>query len=284
MRKPLIAAMAFAAVAVFAMPGVAAASPFNINALPNAQISPSEQPAASFGDAGLFVETSTVLVGGGTATTPTKEPIPTKQVNLHFDRNIGFEPGTVPACTTPLGSLSTQNAFAACSASHVGSGYATLCAASGGPGTNCNVGGDPSAPGVINAVLSVFNGPVNGNGNPTVLFHARVDHTPLGPVTQMLTGEIKKSNQGGASSFKKGKQIEVPVPLLPAPPPDPTAGAVAITDFAVNVNNDNYVKAKCNDDMIWQYRAIFQAYNQPPPAPQENDDTVNATQNCTNPV
>ena len=77
------------------------------------------------------------------------------------------------------------------------------------------------------------------------------DRTVVGPWTVVLEGTIRNSGLGG--EFEGGKRLTVPVPLIPPALP----GAAAITDFAVNINNDGFIKARCNGDQIWNYRARF---------------------------
>lgn len=268
MRKYFIAAMAVAALAAFAVPGTAFAVSANVSTL-DAKFNPTN-PGATRHKGGLLVETTTLHASGGsgTPTLPAKEPVPTTQVDLDFDHAITFSTNAVARCTGSL-TGTTQSGMANCVDSLIGGGYATLCAASGGPGTACDLGGSPSsvppAPGVLNAQVTAYNGPKNGGTrgtSPTVLLQSVADHTPLGPTTVVLTGSLVRSPLGGEFA----KRLTVPVPTI-------GGGAAAITDFTVGVNNGNFVRGKC-DNGTWNFRATFSYLAGGP-------DVDNHNQSCT---
>lgn len=273
MRKYFIAAMAVAALAAFSIPGTAFAVSPNVSSL-DANLRP-DNPGGTGTKSGLFIETSTLLAGAGagTPTLPAKEPVPTRRATLDFDHAIVFGTNTVTRCTGSL-SGTTQQGMKNCGDSYVGGGYATLCVSSTGPGGNCDTGGYPAptappAPGVVNAQIAAYNGPKDGgtsNNQPTILLQSVSDHTPLGPTTVVLTGSLFNSPAGG--DFAGGKRLDVPIPLI-------GGGAGAITDFAVNVNNGNYIKATC-DDGTWSYQANL-IYQSPP----GGSDLVTDSQACT---
>jgi hypothetical protein len=235
MRKYLTAVMAVALVACVANVGTAfAAAPDKTTF--DGEINASN-PGATFTNSGLFAEATTLLnADPGTPTNPTVEPVPGALADVSFDHNIRFAPTSVPVCNNAL-SGTTQAGMKACGNSYVGGGYATLCAASGGPGTACDLG-------VLNAQVSAYNGPPNPQ--PTILMQGVSDHTPIGPLTVVLTGTLKPASLGG--EFAGGKHLVVPIPLL-------ASGAAALTDFSVNINNGKYVQAKCDGDNAWQYSA-----------------------------
>lgn len=263
MRKYLIAAMAVLAVAAFANVGTAFGASANTAGL-DAKFNP-DNPGATLTKGGLFIET-TVLHDTdttGTPTSPTKEPVPTTNVDLDFDHNITISAGSVPTCGAAL-TGTTQQGMKACGDAYIGGGYATVCGATAGAGgtygTACDLG-------VLNAQIAAYNGPKNGNNQPTIRLQAVSDHTPVGPLTVNLVGAVKNSPLGG--EFAGGKRITVPVPLIPAAAP----GAAAITDFSVNINNNIYLKAQCDGDNTWDYsaRSAFVA----------GADVVTAAQPCT---
>jgi len=235
MRKYLTAVMAVVAVACVANVGVAfAAAPDKTTF--DGEINASN-PGATFTNSGLFAEATTLLnADPGTPTNPTVEPVPGALVDVSFDHNIRFAPTSVPVCNGNLAN-STQLGMKACGNAYVGGGYATLCAASAGPGTACDLG-------ILNAQVAAYNGPPNPQ--PTIVMQGVSDHTPIGPLTVVLTGTLKPASLGG--EFAGGKHLVVPIPLL-------ASGAAAITDFSVNVNNGKYIQAKCDGDNAWQYSA-----------------------------
>ena len=260
MRKYLIVAAAVAATAAFANVGVAMAAPPNVSTI-DAKFNP-DNPGATATKGGLFVEATTLhrSASPGTPTNPLKEPVPTTNVDVSFDNDIVFTPGAVPICNNAL-TGTTQAGMQACGDAYVGGGYATICAALGGPGTACDLG-------VVNAQVSAYHGP--NNPQPTVLMQGVADHTSVGPLTVVLTGTLRSSNQPG--EFAGGKRLDVPVPLIPPAAP----GAAAITDFAVNVNNGAFVKASCTGDGDLDYTARFEYAAGSPPSMRAND-----SQPCT---
>jgi hypothetical protein len=262
MRKYLIAVMALAAVAVFASVGTAFGASPNTAGL-DADFN-ADNPGATLTPGGLFVETTTLhdTDTTGTPTSPTKEPVPTTKVDLDFDHNLKINPNSVPTCGNAL-TGTTQAGMKACGDSYVGGGYATVCGATAGAGgtygTACDLG-------VLNAQVAAYAGPKVSN-QFTLKLQAVADHTPLGPLTVVLEGTLKKSPLGG--EFQDGRRLTVPVPLLPAAAP----GAAAITDFSVNIRNGNYLKGMCDGDNTWDYSARF-AY-------VTGADTVTDSQPCT---
>ena len=235
MRKYLVAVAALSAVVALGLTATAFGASPNTSA-ETAKFNP-DNPGGTVTKGGMFVETSTLLTGDpGTPTTPTVEPVPTTNVVLHFDKTIKFNLNAVPSCGDAL-SGSTQDGMKACSASYVGGGYATICGATGGPGTTCDLG-------VLNAQIAAYK----GVDSSQLLIQGRSDHTPVGPFTTVLTGTLSYSPLGG--QFDGGKRIVVPVSLL-------FAGGAAITDLAVTVNNASIVKASCSGDMDWDYKANF---------------------------
>lgn len=201
-----------------------------------------DNPGATYTKGGLFVETNQMYAGDPNApdgTNPTLKPERTDEVRISFDKNMKFNVGQVPTCSDPL-TGSAQDGMKACGDSYIGGGYATLCVASGAAGTACNLG-------VVNAVVSAYNGPVVG-GFPTIKLQARADHTIAGPVTSVLTGTLEPALP---VSNPYDKMLRVAIP--PA-----GGGAASITQFALNVNNGSFVQAKCtNPDNDWDFRGYF---------------------------
>ena len=131
------------------------------------------------------------------------------------------------------------------------------------PGTACDLG-------VLNAQVAAYNGPRNANNQPTIRLQGASDHTPVGPLTVAARpGRCGTRPLGG--EFAGGKRLVRTVPLIPPAAP----GLAAITDFAVNVNNNVFVKAKCDGDQVWNFRARYEY------APAAGFDTVNDGQPCT---
>ncbi len=260
MRKYLIVVTAVAALAAFVNVGIAMAASPN-NSTIDLQFNP-DNPGATATKGGLFAEITTLNKTDttGTPTSPTKEPVPTTEVDLSFDNNFVFTPATVPVCNNAL-TGTTQAGMKACGDAYVGGGYATICGSLAGPGGDCDLG-------VLNATVSAYHGP--NNPQATILFQGRSDHTPVGPLTVVLEGTLRGSNLPG--EFAGGKRLVVPVPLIPPVSP----GAAAITDFAVNVNNHAFVKASCDGDNTLNYSAKITYATGAPPR-----DTVTDAQPCT---
>ena len=243
----LVAASALAvAVAALMTAGVALGASSKTYSL-DAKVNPPTASATVLGPHALFVETSSLAAGDpGTPTSPTLFPVPTTHVNLDLDHNVSISPGAVTTTSNAL-TGTTQAGMKAAGDSYVGGGYATICASAAGPGSACGAGLG-GAPGVINAQVSAYNGPANGNpgGNkPTLLLQGVADHTVAGPLTTVLTGTLL--NSPGVNEF--GKRLSVDVPSL-------AGGLGAITDFSVNVNNGKFLRAQCNGDQVWNFQAI----------------------------
>ena len=202
MRKYLLVVSALAAAMAVAAPVAFGASP-NVSSI-DGKFNPAN-PGATLKAGGLFVETTSLhATDAGTPTSPTKEPVPTTHVDVSFDHNIAFAPGTVPVCNDPL-TGTAQAGMKACGNAYVGGGYGTLCASSTGPGgaSGCDLG-------VLNATVAAYHGP--NNPQPTIVLQGVADHTPLGPLTVVLAGTLRAANQTG--EFAGGKRLDVPVPLL----------------------------------------------------------------------
>jgi hypothetical protein len=133
---------------------------------------------------------------------------PANRTVLDFDNDYAFTSGTIPACTTNLVPLSTDQAKAACPKSIVGQGSSVIRTLAGDNGPT------------LNAVVTAFVGAKEG-GNDVLLLHA--DPGPTVTSKPVLKGVLGNSPLGG--DF--GKRLDVTVPI--------TTGT-AITHFDTTIN------------------------------------------------
>ena len=254
-KKYLIAAMAIMALSALVAAGTAGArGPGNNLSGLDVEFNPETVSASQPSKGGLFIETTTTdSTDAGTPTSPGVQPDGVDDVQIDFDDSITITRSTVPECSVSLIGLTTQAAMKACGQAHLGGGSATLCA--GGGGGPCSYATNNT----FQAVVTAFRGP-----GTTILLHGRNDEASN---TTILTADVKNSPPGLPEDY--GKRVDVPVgPIL--------GGAASITDFTVNINNGNFIRATCDDgDTTWHYRAFFD-YTAP-----EANDTVTDTQTCT---
>ena len=131
----------------------------------SAAVSPDTQSASSFGEASLAFSEDTTYSG----------PLPPKEVVIHFDDDIAFDPSGLATCDlSSIQGMSTADAIAACPDAQVGSGTAT---ATTGAST-------------IPFVVTAFNAAPSA-GNPQILF--AVD----GAVRLTLVGNLTSSLHAG---------------------------------------------------------------------------------------
>jgi hypothetical protein len=177
-----------------------------------------------------------------------------KRVQLFFDNDFKFNPGSVPVCNKNLGTLNMKQAIAACGNALVGTGTAQ--------GTN-------SANGTIPGCVLDFNGPKNGAGQPTIKLYSRFPMTDCsspstntgGLTNVILTGTLKPANKTGF-----GKMLDVPnIDTAPLP----------LKDFNTTVKKGSYVQGRCSASPL-RIQGIF-TYS----GSGQAADTVNATQACT---
>jgi hypothetical protein len=177
-----------------------------------------------------------------------------KRVQLYFDNDFKFNPGSVPVCNKNLGTLNEKQAIAACGKALVGKGTAQ--------GTN-------TTNGTIKGCVLAFNGKKNGAGQPTLILHSRFPMSSCaspstntsGLTNVILTGTLKPANKPGF-----GKMLDVPnIDTAPLP----------LKDFTTTVKKGSYVQARCSGSP-WHVQAKF-TYS----GTGQAADTVNPTQACS---
>jgi hypothetical protein len=177
-----------------------------------------------------------------------------KRVQLFFDSDFKFNPGSVPVCNKNLGTLNMKQAMAACGNALVGTGKAQ---------------GTSTAGATIPGCVLDFNGPKNAAGQPTIKLFSRFVMTDCsnpaqntgGNTNVILTGTLKPANKAGF-----GKMLDVPnIDTAPLP----------LKDFATTVKRGSYVQGRCSASPL-RVQGIFTYSGTGQPA-----DTVNATQACS---
>jgi hypothetical protein len=168
----------------------------------------------------------------GTVTPACKYFPPATQTVLTFDRAFKFDPGTLKQCNAAsLTGKDAAGAKAACPKSVVGQGSARIH-------TLTEPGTPPGNAGVLNAVVTAFNG-VKSGGNPVILLHTDVIGSTTKPI---LTGTLTANT------------LTVQVPVTPGT-------VIEHFDTTINqvvskrkknkktgkVTKTFFVSAKCND-------------------------------------
>jgi hypothetical protein len=179
-------------------------------------------------------------------TPPTPAAQTASLVYVDFDKDFAITPGKLPTCNpTALTGTTTEAALAACGASKVGTGGATLCSAMGG----CAL----TPGGGIQGVVTAFNGVPSGG--TSLILHARFG--PPANTTTVLTGVFSASPLGPTY----GPRLAVTVP-------DTALTGLHLTHFqtaipklvTVKANKKKkkpakyYVSAKCSDK-TWEFRS-----------------------------
>jgi hypothetical protein len=250
-RGRRVAIFAVAAIGALAAAGAALAITNNVSTV-NFKFTPNSPPFSktTFKSGSLFVHTHTDFLHpadkarGGFV----------KRVQLFFDSDLKFNPGSVPVCNKNLGTLNMKQAMAACGTARVGTGKAQ--------GTN-------STNGTIPGCVLAFNGPKNSSNQPTIKLFSRFPMTDCsnpsnntgGLTNVILTGTLKPANKTGF-----GKMLDVPnIDTAPLP----------LKDFTTTVKKGSYVQARCSASPLRiQGKFTYSGTGQTP-------DTVNATQACT---
>lgn len=216
---------------------------------------PSTIPAGKYKGGKLQAHLTTIEQGGGTPTAPTKLPSPTKHVKVYLDHAFKVTTTGLPTCTqATLTGTTTAQAEAACgpgsgnnaevtltNAGVSNPGSSTVCISNGVEGNPCGA--------VLSGVITAYNGPATGSGQPQIFLHTYV---AAANSTTIIRGILKSTSLNG---FKKFLDTTVP----------PVAGgAGALTDFNVTLNrkynnggpNLYFLKATC-DDNVWDFQADY---------------------------
>jgi hypothetical protein len=250
-RRRHAAIFAIAAVGALAAAGAAFAITNNVSTV-SFKFSPSTGvPKSTFKSGSIFVHTHTNFAHpadkgqGGFV----------KRVQLYFDSDFKFNPGSVPICSKNLGTLNEKQAMAACGKALVGTGTAQ--------GTNATNG-------TIKGCVLAFNGKKNSAGQATLILHSRFpmsscanpSNNTSGLTNVILTGTLKPANKPGF-----GKMLDVPnIDTAPLP----------LKDFTTTVKKGSYVQARCSASP-WRMQTKF-TYS----GTGQTPDTVNSTQACSN--
>jgi hypothetical protein len=178
--------------------------------------------------------------------------------DIDFDKDLIFNTKPVKPCVlSKLSGTTTDQAIAACGASKVGTGSASL---------NGIIG-------PLTAQVTAFNGTPSG-GSSTIYLHTRVSNPPL---TTILVGTLSKSPAGAPY----GSRLHVPIPAQQL-----GGGFEVITHFDTTVNKkfkitkkgkkikSGYVTSTCRDKKI-QVQGVF-GYGTAPTFAQSSSKTVAA--------
>ncbi|MFL5891679.1 MAG: hypothetical protein ACJ75I_02980 [Solirubrobacterales bacterium] len=250
-RRRRVAIFAVAAVGALAAAGAALAitnnaSQVNFKFSPNTGLS-----KTAFKSGQIFVHTHTDFAHPGDKAHGGF----VNRVQLYFDNDFKFNPGSVPVCNQSLANTNEKQAMAKCGTALVGKGTAQATSTAGA-----------TIPGCVIA----FNGPKQGT-NPTIILHSRFVISPpcpnpststAGTVDAILTGILKPANKAGF-----GKMLDVPnIDTQPLP----------LKDFTTTVKRGSYVQARCSASP-WRLQTKF-TYS----GTGQTPDTVNSTQACSN--
>jgi hypothetical protein len=261
-KRRLIAVCALAATAALAAAGAAWA--INANSTATLAVSPTN-PGGTFKPSKLTIHTHTNYTVNGTKTS---------RARLFFDKNLQFNLSAVPKCPTASvsGTLTMQQAMAACGTKLVGTGTAQANLATPGDTHGCvlvfnavdanpSVGGNQ--PGIllftrlqVPGTINCSNPASNTNGNGTVLLQAPLATNPA------------STTPGGAlpaAYYQGGKWLDF----------NNIPQTIPLSDFNVAVGKGapgtnltgtkaNYIKAKCTSRSglgspakKWVLRTIF---------------------------
>jgi hypothetical protein len=250
-RRRLVAIFAVAAIGALAATGAAFAitdntSTVNFKFSPNTGLSKTQ-----FKSGQIFVHTHTNFAHPGDKARGGF----VKRVQLYFDNDFKFNPGSVPTCNQSLANTNQAQAMQKCGNALVGRGTAQATSTAGA---------------TIKGCVLAFNGKKNAAGQPTLILHSRFVMTtcPTNPSTStggsvdaILTGTLKPANKTGF-----GKMLDVPnIDTQPLP----------LKDFTTTVKKGSYVQARCSASP-WKLQTKF-TYS----GTGQTPDTVNATQACS---
>jgi hypothetical protein len=210
------------------------------------QFTPDQVPKDAYAKGSLFVHTHTDYTGG------TK----TLRAQLNFDNDLKITTAGIPQCNkaSVSGTLTLQQAMAACGNAKVGAGTAQA---------------NLISPGDVHGCVLAFNGKPS-SGNPTLLLFTRLQ----------VPGSINCSNpasntNGNGSVLLEGVirpasgdfGMQLDVNNIPQASP--------LSDFKTTVSRGNYISARCHDaNRQWNLRTTF-TYTNP-----SSTQTVNASQTC----
>jgi hypothetical protein len=155
-----------------------------------------------------------------------------QQVILQFDRDGRLSTAGLPTCDpSQLQEKTTEEARAECPGAIVGTGHVeALIEREAGP------------PYDVTAPVTLFNGPPE-NGNPTVVFHARVTE----PATQSFAITIPVERRAGAYRYRATFDV---------PPIDAGRGSLVHVDVHIGRRyrfrgvEHSYVSARCSDNVL----------------------------------
>jgi hypothetical protein len=222
---PLLAVLIVGAVAAAAASATALVETPELRIKLNAAFQPRDLPVHSFAPVQFEGELQVAKPGGG-------EPSALQQIVLDFDRDGRLDIGGLPTCAPErIAQASVEEARRVCKGAIVGTGTIEALV------------GLPSGPVPTSSPLTLFNGPRDAAGHPTVVVHARTTV----PATQTYAFTVPIEKQPG--EFRYRATVDIP-PLA--------AGLGAITKIAVKVGRRytaggvkrSYVSARCSDHIL----------------------------------
>lgn len=191
----------------------------------NARFQPLKLPKKSYAPVEFSGYLDLARPGGGA-------PPALTQVVMDFDRDGRIDVAGLPTCAAErIADVSTEEARAICKGAIVGTGkLEALISLPGGPVPT-------------RSALTLFNGPRDAEGHPTVVVHTRIDV----PATQTYAFVVPIEKQPGEFRYRATVNL-----------PGLAGGLGSITNISVNIGRRytaggvkrSYVSARCSDHIL----------------------------------
>lgn len=224
-RMRLYLAGAMAAALALAVSGIAIGAAGDVVQKMNAKVGPKRLPADDLRNAKIRVKTQTYYEGADGKEDTSRIPPKANKAKIFLADNLEFDISAVRKCRADIGTMTTDEAIAACRNARVGRGSSIVSLP--GPG---------GARVDVEAAVTAFNGPPERTGkaaravrNPTILLHAYIESLDT---TTVLKGVLRDARR------RFGHVLVVGI--------DPIAGGLgAIREFDVTVRRRSYVQGTC---------------------------------------
>jgi hypothetical protein len=228
---PFLAIVLACAVAASAASAVAVVETSELRLELNAAFQPRDLPVHSFAPVQFSGSIEISKPGGG-------EPSALRKVVLDFDRDGRLDVSGLPTCAPEsIAAASVEEARRICKSAIVGTGKIEALV------------GLPSGPVPTSSPLTLFNGPRDAEGHPTVIVHARTTV----PATQTYAFTVPIEKRRG--EFRYRATVNIP----------PLAGGLgAVTKISVKIGRRytaggvkrSYVAARCSDHILRSHGAF----------------------------
>lgn len=240
-RTRLYVAGAMAAALALAVSGIAVGAAGDVVQTMNTEVSPSTLPGDDLKPAKLEFTAGGYYEGADGGEDKSRIPPKTSDVKVFFANNVEFDTSEAKKCNADIGTMTTDEAVAACEKAKVSrSGSATAALPLGPGGARVDVEG----------IVTAFNGPTStaanrssrAAGDPTILLHVYIESLDT---ASLLEGVLKEARG------KFGNKLLVEVPAL-------AGGLGALRDFFVAIRHGAYVQATCpKDDKVMDFKGVF---------------------------